>query len=316
MKTLFKDRSFRISIILTLVFFGVGLIFLFAGLAELNFILFGVLPFALGLSIGALPNWKRAFIAVGIATACMFICVVFMGLSGLICVVMALPFVTAIVLSVAFLVAVILHLVKRYRDIRNNNRLAIHLLPLLLFMVAAPLSKQIAPVKDVVEEVRTEQIFNYTPEQVYDAIKSVDTLDAEKPYLMNFDLPVPTKCILEKEEVGALRTCYFDGGNFSSGDFGKGTIVERVTQLERGKVLKMDVIDCQIIGRKWLGFKEAIYYFEPAGTRGCKLTRITTYTSVLYPRFYWEPMERLGIEQEHQYVFNNLKKDLENTYGK
>ncbi len=41
--------------------------------------------------------------------------------------------------------------------------------------------------------------------QVYDAIKSVDTLDAEKPWLMKLDLPVPQKCILEKEEVGGLR---------------------------------------------------------------------------------------------------------------
>ena len=47
--------------------------------------------------------------------------------------------------------------------------------------------------KEEIIEVRTEQVFNYTPEQVYDAIKSVDTLDAEKPFLMSFDLPVPTK---------------------------------------------------------------------------------------------------------------------------
>ena len=38
--------------------------------------------------------------------------------------------------------------------------------------------------------------------QVYDAIKSVDTLIADKPFLMKLDLPIPQKCILEKEEVG------------------------------------------------------------------------------------------------------------------
>jgi len=134
---------------------------------------------------------------------------------------------------------------------------------------------------------------------------------------MSFDLPVPTKCILEKEEVGGTRTCYFKGGNFSNRDFGGGTIVEKITEIERGKVLKMDVTDYNLIGRKWLGFKEAIYYFDKIGDNQCKLTRITTYTSVLTPRFYWEPMEKLGIEQEHEYVFNNLTKDLKiNTAGK
>lgn len=90
----------------------------------------------------------------------------------------------------------------------------------------------------------------------------MDTLDAEKPFLLQLDLPIPTKCVLEKEEVGALRTCYFKGGRLSNADFGGGKIVERVTEFERGTVLKMDVVDYHLIGRKWLGFKEANYYFE------------------------------------------------------
>ena len=36
--------------------------------------------------------------------------------------------------------------------------------------------------------------------EVYDAIKSVDTLNAEKPFLMKLDLPIPQKCILEEEK--------------------------------------------------------------------------------------------------------------------
>lgn len=214
-----------------------------------------------------------------------------------------------------FLGYVISHLAKRYRKIKETTRLSVLVLPLIPFLIAAPTEHYLKKHKEAIIEVKTEIVLNYSPEQVYDAIKSVDTLDAEKPFLMSFDLPVPTKCILEKEEVGGTRTCYFKGGNFSNGDFGGGTIVEKITELERGKVLKMDVTDYNLIGRKWLGFKEAIYYFHKVGSNQCRLTRITTYTSVLTPRFYWEPMEKLGIEQEHEYVFNNLKKDLKNKYG-
>lgn len=189
-------------------------------------------------------------------------------------------------------------------------------MPLLPFLIAAPTERYLKKEKEIVIDVKTEQVFNYTPEQVYDAIKSVDTLNAEKPFLMNFDLPIPTKCVLEKEEVGGLRTCYFDGGNLSNADFGGGTITEKITELERGKIVRMDVIDYNLIGRKWLGFKEAVYYFDIVGARSCKLTRVTTYTSVLTPRIYWEPLEKLGIRQEHDYVFSNLANDLKKKYGR
>jgi hypothetical protein len=76
----------------------------------------------------------------------------------------------------------------------------------------------------------------------------------------------------------------------------------------------MDVIDYTLVGRNWLGFKEAIYYFEKVGDNDCKMTRVTTYTSVLTPRFYWEPLEKLGIRQEHDFVFRNLEKDLVKKY--
>lgn len=312
MKEILKDRSFRLTIILTLIFLGTGVLFLFLGIVEYSWVLFILLPIVLGLSIGAMPNKKYLIWAALISTAIILICLVIPGLSGLICIVMAL----ALIAPFIFLGYVISHLGKRYRQIKDTNRLSVLVLPLIPFLIAAPTEHYLKKEKEVIIEVKTEKIYNYTPEQVYDAIKSVDTLDAEKPFLMSFDLPVPTKCILEKEEIGGTRTCYFKGGNFSNRDFGGGTIVEKITEIERGKVLKMDVTDYNLIGRKWLGFKEAIYYFDKIGDNQCKLTRITTYTSVLTPRFYWEPMEKLGIEQEHEYVFNNLTKDLKNKYGR
>jgi len=75
----------------------------------------------------------------------------------------------------------------------------------------------------------------------------------------------------------------------------------------------MDVIDYELTGRKWLGFKEAIYLIDELDKGQIKMPRITTYTSELYPRFYWRPLEKIGIE--HEYVFSNLKKDSINKYS-
>lgn len=311
MKEILKDRSFRLSIILTLIFLGTGIAFYFFGLAELSWVLFFLLPIVLGLSIGALPNRKWAIVGAILAGVAFLIGLFTVGLAGFICIIYSIP----IILPLIFLGSVITHLVARYKTIKTS-RLQILLLPLLPFLIVAPIESELTKGTTDIVEVRTEKIFNYTPEQVYDAIKSVDTLDAEKPFLMYFDLPVPIKCILDKEEVGGIRTCYFKGGNFSRNNYGGGTITEKITELERGKVLRMDVIDYTLVGRDWLGFKEAIYYFDKVGESGCKLTRITTYTSKTTPRFYWEPLEKHGIRQEHDYVFNNLTKDLKKKYGR
>jgi len=312
MKEILKDKSFQLSIILTIIFIGTGIAFLFGGLVDYSWILFGLLPVVLGVALGTMKVRKYALWGAIITTILLLIGIYIPGLSGVICIVMAI----GLVVPFIFLGYVIARLVKRYRLIKETNRLPLLVLPLILFLIAAPTEHFLKKEKETIIEVRTEKVFNYTPEEVFDAIKSVDTLNAEKPFLLKLDLPIPTKCILEKEEVGALRICYFKGGRLSNADFGGGTITERVTELERGKVLKMDVINYNLIGRKWLGFKKAIYYFEPAENNGCKLTRITTYTSVLTPRYYWEPMEKLGIRQEHDYVFNNLEKDLKTKYDR
>lgn len=312
MENIIQDKGFRLSIILTIVFFGTGISFLFLGLVDYSWILFILLPIVLGLSLGIMPN-KKYTIQGSLITAVIILLGMYVpGLSGLLCIVMTLP----IIIPLVFISYIISHLIKRYKEITGTNRLSVLLLPLIPFLIAAPTEHFIKKNKESIIEVKTEKVFNYTPEQVYDAIKSVDTLVAEKPFLMTFDLPIPTKCILAKEEVGGLRTCYFKGGRLSNADFGGGTITEKITELKRGKVLKMDVIKYNLIGRKWLGFKQAIYYFEKVGKNGCKMTRVTTYTSVLTPRIYWEPLEKLGIRQEHDYVISNLTNDLKKKYDR
>jgi hypothetical protein len=306
-----KDRSFQLSILLTFIFFGTGIAFLFLGLSDYGWVLFILLPIVLGIAIGAMPNRKYTLPGAFIATVILLLGLYVPGLSGLLCIVMTLP----IIVPLIFLGYVVSHLTRRYRQIKDTNKFSVLLLPLVPFLIGAPIEHFIKRDKEAIIEVRTERLYHFTPEQVYDAIKSVDTLDAQKPFLMTFDLPIPIKCVLEKEQVGGLRTCYFKSGQLSNADFGGGTIVEKITQLERGKVLKMDVVSYNLVGRKWLGFKEAVYYFEKIGKTNCKLTRLTTYSSVLTPRFYWEPLEKLGITHEHNYVFDNLQNDLKAKYG-
>ena len=151
------------------------------------------------------------------------------------------------------------------------------------------------------EAVITEIHLQASPIQVYNAIKSVDTVDVAKPFLMHLGLPVPLHCKIGDECVGGKRTCYFKNGK----------IEEEIVDLIPGEILGMKVINNSLPGRKWLGFEDAIYKFSDDGKGGTYITRITTYTSGLRPRLYWRYLERWGIEQEHRYIFDNLTKDLD-----
>lgn len=295
-----KHRSFILTIVLTLVYFGLGMAFLHLGLADYGWVIFVLLPYSLGIAIGKMEKMRWAYLGFFIALIVFMVLVVIGHLEGIICAFMTVP----IIIPLIWLGSVTNIILTNYGIFKKRNTLNVMLLPLLFVLFWAPVEKYFHGGEQEIIEVKTERVYPYTAEQVYDAIKSVDTLIAEKPFLMKIDLPVPNKCVLEKEEVGGLRTCYFSGG----------TITERITELEKAKVLRMDVIDYKLTGRTWLGFKEAIYYFDKVGADSCRMTRITTYTSVLRPRIYWQPLEEMGIHQEHDYVFDNLANDLAKNY--
>lgn len=300
MNNLFKSISFWFAFGLTAIYGVIGLLLLDIGMADYGWGLFVILPFCVGIAAGLTAKPREAFKGVLISLIVLFLAILLTATEGVVCLLLMLP-IFALAVGIGYLAGKAIRGVLR----RNHNRVQVQLIPFIVFLAAISAEKKITPSEETIYEVSSEIILPYSPEEVYDAIKSVDTLIADKPFLMKLDLPVPQKCIMEKEEVGALRICYFEGGR----------IVERITALERGKILKMDVIDYELTGREWLGFKEAIYYFEPAGNGGCKMTRVTTYSTELHPRIYWQPLERTGIEQEHEYVFRNLERDLENTHG-
>ena len=91
MKNIFSDKSFKLSIILTLIFLGIGFSFLFTDLANFSWVLFVLLPIVLGISIGALPNKKWAIYGGMLALVIFLVLLVIGRLEGMLCVLMAIP---------------------------------------------------------------------------------------------------------------------------------------------------------------------------------------------------------------------------------
>jgi hypothetical protein len=294
-------KEFIFSFVISLLFLTAGFWLYHSGYIGFGISFFVFLPFILGFLLGRSTLKKISLAGLIISFIIFFMLLLTNALEGMVCVLMAMP-----IIFIAVLFGYLAGFAsKKDREIaKKNNRLTTTLLPFALFLLAGFAEKAITGNSVDVGSVKTEIVLPYTPLQVYETIKSVDTLVAEKSFLMKIGLPVPQKCILEKEAVGGMRTCYFSGG----------TITEKITALQKGRLLRMDVTSYKLTGRKWLGFREAIYYFEAIGKDSCKLTRETTYTSKLRPRIYWEPLEKIGIRQEHDYVFENLVSDLIKKY--
>ena len=262
------------------------------------------MPVLLGYVIGVYPNYKIFLAFTGVVGVIIFFyLLVIGGLESWWCV---------LTLSPLFFVALYmgLHIGNFVRQVVKNRQkkkiknqeLKIYLLPVFVLILSSSVEKFFTE-KYTDVTVETKILLPYSKEIVFDYIKSVDTLDSDKPFLFHIGVQIPLKCILEKDSVGAKRICYFK----------EGTIDEVVTEIKRGEILKMKITNYGMPGRKWLHFQEAIYLFKQVGNE-TELTRITTYKTELKPRFYWNYFETTAIQAEHNYVLTDLKRRLDRDF--
>src|SRR4051812_26318818 len=121
MRKILKDRGFVLSVLLTFIFFGTGITFLFAGLVEYSVALFVLLPIILGSSIGIMPSKKNVLFGAVITTILILAGMYIPGLSGLLCIVMALP----IIIPLIFLGYTLARLAKRHKKIKETDKLPV-----------------------------------------------------------------------------------------------------------------------------------------------------------------------------------------------
>ncbi|HMK18002.1 MAG TPA: hypothetical protein VK492_07385 [Chitinophagaceae bacterium] len=292
-----KVNRLFITAIATFLLCTLGFTLFHFELVGLGYTFFIVVPLCIGYSLGIKLDWGISLvIAVMMGLTLFFFLLLTAGFEGLICVIMLLPIFIPIVL-IGILIGY--NLRKRSLKTEKKNIIKISLYPLIVLLFSGGIEHFFSN-KFENAKVESTIYLPYKASTVYDFIKSVDTLAGKRSLLMNLGLSVPQKCVLEKEEVGAKRTCYFENG----------TIEEKVTDIKRGKFIKMKVTDYKLPGFKWLKFDDAIYLFTQEGD-STKLTRITTYQSQLKPRIYWEFWEKQAIEAQHEYVLNDLKRRLE-----
>jgi hypothetical protein len=283
------------------VAFGLGGFFLVRDdkTGAMGVVLFVLLPFATGLATSLVVRGRTIIFASLIMGA--VICtgvLIATKMEGWVCLLMSTPLI-AIGLALGALVG---FLIGRQIDKQPHPHTITTLLVLTLplFLMGANSAEKNS--RRVPRELTVENrlVVDASPEAAWNQLKSIDRVNGTKGFLMKIGLPVPVSCSMEGEGVGARRTCYFEEGH----------IEERVTEWNPPKSMKFEITNFDVPGRPWLSFKDASYDIVQENGKTV-IIRNTTIISRLAPVVYWRPLETIGVETEHEYLFEELKRRLD-----
>ena len=267
---------------------------------EFGQVVFILVPFISGFLIAVFTPPGTRILACLVGTLLLTLSVlIFTGWEGYICCFMASP----LVLVGVGLGALMGMGFKNRFVAGKKNSLPIKMLVLVsmasLLMAAKSVEKPFIekPRCEIVEKSVTLPV---SPDKAWDLVKSMNRLDAKKPFLLKIGLPIPQSCEVDQEAVGGKRICYFNAG----------IINQEITEWNFPKSMKVKIVSSTLPGRHWLKFIEASYDFIPDGDKTIVI-RKTMISSGLYPRWYWRIFEDWGVQSEHEYVLSDILRRAE-----
>jgi hypothetical protein len=262
-------------------------------------VVFLLVPFAAGVAITTVSHdLERISAAALLATVGSLAILIAMKMETPVCAMMAFPLLFVGLLAGVGLGYALGYLFRKLRRRSGGNdttfaSIILLAMPLLIFAghrfeVSNPIH---ARAQIVISTIRIPA----DPSQIWAELQSFDSLAGDKPFLMYVGLPIPVRCVLEGSGRGAKRTCYFDHGY----------IQETVVEWLPPNTMLLSIDRTNMPGRHWLGFENAKYDLRREGGETV-LTRSTTIVSYLYPAWYWGPLERWGVQSEHDYIFSDI----------
>jgi hypothetical protein len=284
----------------TAVAFGLGGFFLINDkTGSMGIVLFLLLPVATGFATALVARSRNLAIAALIIGLLLCSAVLLaIKMEGLVCVIMSAPLIAAGLAIGAILGALIRrHVIDKSSRPRILSLLVLLIVP--LFLMGANVMEEPSRRTPRAETFTSVLVVDASPEQLWEQIKTMDRVNAHKGFLMRIGLPVPVSCSIDKEGLGGKRTCYFESGY----------IEERVTEWDPPRSMKLEITAWNVPGRPWLDFKDASYEIHREGGHTV-MTRTTTIISRLLPAWYWRRFEKLGVETEHEYLFESVRSKL------
>lgn len=285
--------------VLTATVFGLGgFLLAYNDIGQMGAVLFLLVPLVTGFAT-ALVTRRLEILLASLFMAALFCTaiLVILGLEGWVCVLMSAPLIVVGLTAGALLGVLARRLTKEWRQERLAMFLMLGVLPFFLIGADRIEKSQWSP---RAETITYTLVTDASREKAWEQLKTFDRIEGKKGFLMTIGLPVPVSCTMTGEGVGATRTCYFEQGH----------IEERVTEWNPPSSMKFEITTFDVPGRPWLSFKDASYELTTENGR-TTITRKTTIVSRLSPAWYWRPLEKIGVDTEHEYIFEEVKRKIE-----
>ena len=265
---------------------------------SMGWTLFFLVPFVTGLATAIVTEGKEViFASLWIGALACTAALVITRMEGWVCVLMSLPLV-AFSLTIGALLGILARHFLLSMGAKHLVFLPLAALP--FFLIGANKIEEPSRRTPRVETITNTLVTDAPRELVWNQLKTFERIEGTKGLLMRIGLPVPVSCTMSGEGVGATRTCYFEQGH----------IAERVTEWNPPNSMKLEITEFDVPGRPWLSFQDASYELTTENSRTV-LTRKTTIVSRLSPAWYWRPLEKIGVETEHEYLFEEIKRKIE-----
>jgi len=279
--------------------FGIGGFFLINdATGSMGWVLFVLLPIVTGLATALMVRGRKVLTASLLMGAIICTAILLITrMEGWVCLLMSTPLI-AFGLAIGALIGTLIRAaIDRSRQQSGTSLMMLAALPLLL--IGANNAEEPSRRATRAETIASTLVVDASRELAWDQLKTFDQINGSKGLLMTIGLPVPVSCTMSGEGVGATRTCYFEQGH----------IQERVTEWNPPSSMKLEITEFDVPGRPWLSFQDASYDLTEAGGRTV-ITRKTTIVSRLSPVWYWRRMEKIGVETEHEYLFEEIKRKI------
>ena len=277
--------------------FGMGgFVLIYDKTNSMGSVLFLLLPFATGFATALVARHRNLVIASLIIVFILCSAILLLTkMEGWVCVLMSAPLI-AIGMTIGALLGVLFRIKVIDKSSRPRALSVLMLFILPLFLMGANSMEEPSRRTPRAETFSSVLVVDAPPQRVWNSIKVMDRVNAHRGFLMRIGLPVPVSCSIDKEGLGGKRTCYFESGY----------IEERITEWDPPRSMKLEITAWDVPGRPWLAFQDASYEIHEENGHTI-MTRTTTIASRLLPAWYWRRFERIGVETEHEYLFEAVR---------
>jgi len=278
------------------------------GVSGYGFAVFVFSPFVAGFVAAELYEGPRSgswFFLIALSQGALLsvgVLVLFLGVEGLICIAMALPFASPL----AAFGATMVYLRRRYAFPESGTTLGL----LAAFPFLLLLEGQLPPA-DPVYEVRTEIEILATPANVWDHVVAFPELPPPTEAVFRLGIAYPVRAEINGRGPGATRYCTFSTGSF----------VEPIEVWEEPRLLRFGVESNPSPMTEWTpydgiqpphltGFLRAQrgqFELELLSDGRTRLIGTTWYSHGLWPAAYWRIWGDWIIHQIHRRVLEHIR---------